>query len=182
MSELAPGTGRRLTELDAARRESFEQPNGDPVSRLMRLDMDTSLAESLLLLTDKMSMAVSLEARVPFLDHELVQTAAAIPGRLKIKGTTLRYIQKAAMKRRLPPQVLRRRKRGFGFPVGAGFRNGLRPLLEDMLSDEKVRRQGLFEPKALRRLLIDHNARRHDYSDVLFALLTFQLWYDRWMD
>ena len=148
----------------------------------MHLDLDTSLSESLLLLTDKMSMAVSLEARVPFLDHELVQTAVSIPGRMKIKGTTLRHVQKEAMKRQLPAHVLRRRKRGFGFPIAAGFRNGLRPLLEDMLSDSKVRRQGLFEPAAVRRLLSEHTARRQDYSDVLFALLTFQLWYDRWID
>jgi asparagine synthase (glutamine-hydrolysing) len=183
LAELAPSIPAGLSGLDAARRETFDCANGiDPVSRLMRLDLDTSLVESLLLLTDKMSMAVSLEARVPFLDHELVEIAAAVPGRLKIHGTRLRHIQKAAMRPELPPRVIRKAKRGFGFPIGRGFRNGLRELLEDTLSEAKVRRQGLFEPKALARLMSEHRARRSDYSDVLFALLTFGIWYDRWLD
>jgi len=183
LDALAPSTGGHVSALDASRRQSFENANGiDPVSRLMRLDLDTSLSESLLLLTDKMSMAVSLEARVPFLDHELVQMAAAIPGRFKIKGTRLRYIQKEAMKRGLPPRVIRKAKRGFGFPIGTGFRNGLRDLLGDLLAEDRVRRQGLFQVDAVQSLLAEHQARRKDYSDILFALLTFQLWYERWLE
>jgi len=108
--------------------------------------------------------------------------AAAIPGRFKIKGTRLRYIQKEAMKRGLPPRVIRKAKRGFGFPIGTGFRNGLRDLLGDLLAEDRVRRQGLFQVDAVQSLLAEHQARRKDYSDILFALLTFQLWYERWLE
>jgi asparagine synthase (glutamine-hydrolysing) len=177
---LAPGLVNTWSDLDESRRSVFETlQQTDPVNRLMRLDLETSLAESLLLLTDKMTMAASIEGRVPFLDHELVETAARVPGRMKVKGMELRHIQKAAMKGHVPDHVLRKRKRGFGFPIGAWFRRDLRELLEDTFAASRVRQQGIFEPAAIRSLIDAHHDHREDYSDALLALLTFSLWSDQ---
>jgi asparagine synthase (glutamine-hydrolysing) len=134
------------------------------------------------MLTDKMTMAASIEARVPFLDHELVELAARMPSTLKIKGTKLRYIQKRAMRKLLPDEVLKKRKRGFGFPIGAWFRRDLRELTGDLFSPARLRRQGLFDAAAVQTMLEDHVAFRQDYSDALLALLTFELWHTRWLN
>jgi asparagine synthase (glutamine-hydrolysing) len=150
--------------------------------QMMYLDLHTSLPESLLMLTDKMTMATSLEARVPFLDHELVELAARIPSRLKVRGTRLRYVQKRAMRRHLPKHVMTKRKRGFGCPVGDWFRHELRPLLRDVLASDRLSAQGLFDARAVEAAMTAHESRREDYSDLLLALVTFQLWHDEWMN
>jgi asparagine synthase (glutamine-hydrolysing) len=149
----------------------------DPVTPLLHLDLKTSLVDSLLLLTDKMTMATSLEARVPFLDHELIETAARMPARLKVKGTSLRYVQKQAMRRHLPEEVFRRKKRGFGCPVGRWFRGELRELLRDMLAPDVLRNQGLFDSTAIGAMVEAHEHYREDRSETLLALLTFQIWH-----
>jgi asparagine synthase (glutamine-hydrolysing) len=180
---LCPGVRDGDSELFAARRAHFDsQRDTDPVTQMMHLDLQTSLPDSLLMLTDKMTMATSLEARVPFLDHEMVELAARIPLRLKVKGTRLRYIQKRAMERHLPRRVLTRRKRGFGCPVGAWFRHDLRPLLRETLAPERLRAQGLFDARWVEAAITAHEKRREDYTDLLLALLTFQLWYDQWIN
>jgi asparagine synthase (glutamine-hydrolysing) len=181
--ELSPVASLGGSGLEASRRDLFVSLNhgADAVTRMMYLDLHTSL-DSLLLLTDKMTMAASLEARVPFLDHELVELAARMPSAMKIKGTKLRYIQKQAMRGRLPEEVLGRRKRGFGFPIGAWFRRDLRELTGDLFSPARLRRQGLFNPDAVQAMLADHDALRQDYSDALLALLTFELWHTRWLN
>ena len=180
---LCPALRDGDSELFAARRACFEsQREQDPVVRMMYLDLQTSLPDSLLMLTDKMTMATSLEARVPFLDHELIELTARIPARLKVRGTRLRYIQKRAMHRHLPKQVLAKRKRGFGCPVGEWFRHDLKPLLRDTLNSDCLSAQGLFDPRAVASAMTAHEKRHEDYTDLLLALLTFQLWYDQWMN
>jgi asparagine synthase (glutamine-hydrolysing) len=181
--QLCPALRDGDSELLAARRACFEaQRESDPVVRMMYLDLQTSLPDSLLMLTDKMTMATSIEARVPFLDHELVELAARIPSRLKVRGTRLRYIQKRAMERQLPKQVLGKRKRGFGCPVGNWFRDELRPLLREALAPDRLNAQGLFDAKAVEAAITAHEKRQQDFTDLLLALLTFQLWYDEWMN
>jgi asparagine synthase (glutamine-hydrolysing) len=181
---LCPATiGNGHSSLFAERRAWFEaQHQRDPVMQMMYLDLHTSLPESLLMLTDKMTMATSLEARVPFLDHELVELAARIPSRLKVRGTRLRYVQKRAMRRHLPKHVMTKRKRGFGCPVGDWFRHELRPLLRDVLASDRLSAQGLFDARAVEAAMTAHESRREDYSDLLLALVTFQLWHDEWMN
>ncbi len=180
---LCPALRDRGSELFAARRAYFDSQRGtDPITQMMYLDLQTSLPDSLLMLTDKMTMATSLEARVPFLDHELIEVAARIPARLKVQGTRLRYIQKLAMERHLPRQVLARRKRGFGCPVGAWFRHDLRSLLRETLAPDRLRAQGLFDPAWVEAAITAHEKRQEDHSDLLLALLTFQLWYDQWIN
>lgn len=162
----------------AERRQHFDSVS-EPLNRLLHLDLKTSLVDSLLLLTDKMSMATSLEARVPFLDHELIETIARVPPRLKVKGTRLRYLQKQAMRGRLPEEVFRRKKRGFGCPVGRWFRSELREMLHDTLSAAQLQRDGLFEPVAITSMIAAHEEMKDDWSEALLALLTFQIWKDR---
>jgi asparagine synthase (glutamine-hydrolysing) len=170
------------SELIAARRTFFEQPDGtDPVTGMMHLDLKTSLPESLLMLTDAMSMATSVEVRVPFLDHDLVELVARIPSSLKIKRLRLRHIQKCSMAGHLPQEIFTKHKWGFGCPVGLWFRNELKELLRDTLSPDRVRRHGLFDARAIQQIINAHENYREDNSDVLLALLTFELWHREWL-
>jgi len=181
LRQLSPAASPNGSALFDARRDFFAGVSrADSIEQMMRLDMNTSLVDSLLLLTDKMSMATSLEARVPFLDHELVEAAASIPSSSKIKGMQLRYIQKKSMEGRLPSRVLKKRKRGFGCPVGAWFRTDLKPLLRDTLAPAALRKHGLLLPDKVQSLITQHEQCRADHTDLLLALLTFQLWYDEW--
>jgi asparagine synthase (glutamine-hydrolysing) len=178
---ISPHLSHGLGQLDANRRDAFDSPTViDPLTRAMHLDLQTSLPESLLLLTDKMTMATSLEARVPFLDHTVVELAGRIPANLKIKGLRLRYIQKESMRGHLPDEVLTRKKRGFGFPVGAWLRRDLKSLAGDYFSPARLESQGIFSAPAIERMVQDHQEYRQDYSDALLALLTFQLWFEHW--
>lgn len=181
LPQLASLRHSSQSELIEARLQYFNQaPASDPLAQMQRLDYNTSLTDSLLLLTDKMSMATSLEARVPFLDHELVEAVSALPSSLKIRNGRLRHIQKLSMKGKLPDEVMRKKKRGFGCPVGAWFRTDLRPLLRDTLSPAALKRQGLLDPATVARLVDEHETYREDRTDVLLALLTFQLWSTEW--
>jgi asparagine synthase (glutamine-hydrolysing) len=128
------------------------------------------------LLTDKMSMACSIEVRVPYLDYRVVEFAARIPVEYKLRGLELRHIQRRAFHNRLPEAVLNRRKRGFGAPVGAWLRGGLREMIDDLLSSARLQQQGLFDVAQVRALVDGHMERRIDGTDGLLALLTFQLW------
>jgi asparagine synthase (glutamine-hydrolysing) len=129
-----------------------------------------------------MSMAVSLECRVPLLDHELLELAAAIPGDVKLRGGRLKHVMKAALRDVLPADILERRKRGFGTPMGAWFKGALAPLLRDLLSTEAVRRRGLFRPAAVAALIDAHHKNRIDGTDRLLALLNFEIWARIYLD
>jgi asparagine synthase (glutamine-hydrolysing) len=178
---LSPDLPGGESALTALRHECFDAvPADDPLSQMLRLDFHTSLVDSLLQLTDKMSMATSLEARVPLLDHELVEAVTTLPSSSKIRRGKLRFIQKKSMEGRLPDQVLRKKKRGFGCPVGAWFRTDLRPLVRDTLSRDALRRRGLFDPERVQTIISEHEEFRQDRTDLLLALLTFQLWADQW--
>jgi asparagine synthase (glutamine-hydrolysing) len=155
----------------------FEQCDSDDLlDKVMYLDLKMSLPEQLLMLTDKMTMAVSLEARVPLLDHRVVQFAARVPSRLKLRGLGLRHLQKQAFRGRLPRYVYGQRKKGFGAPFGTWLRTDLRDLVEELLGESRLRSQGVFEPRRVAQLVADHYAQRADYADQLLALVVFQLW------
>jgi asparagine synthase (glutamine-hydrolysing) len=129
------------------------------------------------MLTDKMTMAVSLEARVPFLDHRVVEFAARLPAHLKVKGIKLRHLQKQTFRGRLPDYVFEQRKKGFGAPIGVWLRNELRELVEDLLGERYLMAQGIFNTSTIARLVRDHYDQRADYTDQLLALIVFQLWF-----
>jgi asparagine synthase (glutamine-hydrolysing) len=158
-------------------RELFEECDSpDLLDKMMYFDLQMSLPEQLLMLTDKMTMAVSLEARVPFLDHRVVEFAARLPTHMKLKGMQLRHIQKQAFRGRIPDYVYQHRKKGFGAPIGVWLRTDLRNVVGDLLSDAHIKQQGIFDVKHVRRLVDDHYAQRADYTDQLLALVVFQLW------
>jgi asparagine synthase (glutamine-hydrolysing) len=159
-----------------------EAAGADDLNRMLAVDMATQLPDDLLLLTDRMSMAVSLECRVPLLDHELVELAARIPERMKVRGGNLKHVMKLALKGILPPQVLARKKRGFGAPMGAWLKRELAPLLRDLLSEESIRARGLFRHERVASLIAAHEANRVDGTDRLLALLNFEIWARLYLD
>jgi len=155
---------------------------GDELNRMLAVDAETQLPDDLLLLTDKMSMAVSLECRVPLLDQRLVELAARMPGRLKVGGGDLKHAMKRALAGVLPEGILKREKRGFGAPIGAWFRQELAPLVADLLSPETVRRRGLLDPDAVARTIAEHEAQRADRTDHLLALVNLEIWARLYLD
>lgn len=154
----------------------------DPLNRMFAVDAETQLPDDLLLLTDKMSMAVSLECRVPFLDHQLIELAAAIPSDLKIHEGRLKHVLKEALVDLLPKDILNRKKRGFGTPMGAWLKKDLAPVLRRLLAPEVVRQRGLFRQSVIDRLMVDHETNRFDGTDALMALMNLEIWSRIYLD
>jgi asparagine synthase (glutamine-hydrolysing) len=170
-----------LGDGQAVRAPGWEQiaaaeTSKDELLRLMRIDAQTQLPEDLLLLTDKVSMAASIECRVPFLDHGFVEMAARIPERRKLRHGNLKHLLKLALEGIVPHEVLHRRKRGFGAPMGAWFKRELRALRDVILNQQVVASRGLLSWPAVERILADHDASREDYSDVLIVLMNVEIW------
>lgn len=154
----------------------------DPITRLAVVDLLTQLPDDLLALTDRMTMALSLECRVPLLDNTLVDLALQMPGSLKVRGRQLKHIMKAALRGLLPPSILNRPKRGFGVPLGAWFRRELNGLVRNVLTRENVCKRGLLRWEALESALHLHAARREDYTDHLLAASVLELWAQIYLD
>jgi asparagine synthase (glutamine-hydrolysing) len=146
------------------------------------VDAGTQLPDDLLLLTDKMSMATSLECRVPLLDHELVELAARMPQAVKIRGGRLKHAMKEAVADLLPPDILDRKKRGFGTPMGAWLKQELAPMMDELLSEDALERRGLFEPGVVRALIVQHEQNRVDGTDRLAALMNLEIWARMYLD
>jgi len=154
----------------------------EPLRQLMDVDFATQLPDDLLMLTDKMSMAVSLECRVPLLDQRLVELAAGMPGSLKMRGGELKHVMKRALAGVLPDSILHREKRGFGAPMGAWLRVELAPVLRDVLSRESVTRRGLLDPDAVERTIREHEQQKADRTDHLLALINLEIWCRLYLD
>jgi asparagine synthase (glutamine-hydrolysing) len=157
--------------------ESFERLGGDDaLARMFAVDASTQMPDDLLLLTDKMTMASSLECRVPLLDHELVELAAQIPASVKVASGELKSLMKKALADVLPREVLYRPKRGFGAPMGAWLKGALSELLGSALSRRSLEARGLLNAEPVARLIEDHRANRVDGTDKLLALLNLEIW------
>jgi asparagine synthase (glutamine-hydrolysing) len=154
----------------------------DELSRLLYLDHKTFLPCLNLTYTDKMSMAASVEVRVPLLDDELVALAARIPSAHKLHGLRRKYVFKKSQERVLPRDIVWRRKAGFGAPVRAWLSGELAPMVADLLSEKTVSRRGLVDPRAVRRLIDEDASGRADTSLQLYALLTLELWHQTFVD
>jgi asparagine synthase (glutamine-hydrolysing) len=154
-----------------------ESGGRSPRDRVLDLDVRTQLADEFLFMTDRFSMAHALEARTPFLDHELVELVASIPPALRTGADDPKRLFRESVADLLTPAHLAAPKRGFVLPLGHWLRTELRPLAERLLSDEHLRRQGLFRPGLAERLLRPHLEGRRDESDRLWPLVTFQLWH-----
>lgn len=143
---------------------------------LLDLNMRTYLPEDLLVKVDRCSMAVSLEARSPFLDHTLVDFVAGLHPDLKLKGSTKKYILKEAMRDTLPDAIIDRKKHGFGVPVGQWFRTDLQAYVQQTLHASDARIHDLLEPQAVEAMLSEHNSGQSDLGQPLWTLLTLELW------
>ena len=132
--------------------------------------------------TDKATMACGLEARLPLLDHRLVELAFQIPGRCKIRGRSTKRIFKRAVRDLIPPAVLRRPKHGFAVPIDPWFRGTLKDFTFDVLLDERTRRRGYFDTAVVERLWREHVKGRHVRSSQLWLLLNFELWHRIYLD
>jgi asparagine synthase (glutamine-hydrolysing) len=129
-----------------------------------------------------MSMAVSLECRVPLLDHELVELAARMPGDVKVRGGRLKHVMKEALRDVLPVEILDRRKRGFGAPMGAWLKRELASVLNETLSPEAIERRGWLRSAPVAQLIADHQANRIDGTDRLLALVNLEVWARIYLD
>ena len=160
-------------------RQAYEQcSSADPLTKLQHIDLKIYLPDDILVKADRMSMANSLEVRVPFLDHRLVEFAVSIPPALKLRRMTKKYILRRTMARHLPTKIVRGKKRGFNVPIPLWLRHELRDLVYDVLSPRRIKQSGFFEPSAVAALVRDHDEKRADYSRNIWGLLIFMLWYD----
>jgi asparagine synthase (glutamine-hydrolysing) len=148
----------------------------DPLSQLMYVDTRLSLADDLLLYGDKMTMAWSLEARVPFLDRELMEVAENVPASLKLKGMRRKYIHKRAVAAWLPRHIVRRRKMGFGVPTARWFRTELRPFVRDTLLSSNAAWRAYLAPEGVEDILAAHDAGAENHERQILGLLTLELW------
>jgi asparagine synthase (glutamine-hydrolysing) len=150
----------------------------DSLSKLLYMDFTMYLQDDLLTKVDRATMLASLEARAPYLDHDLSEFAAGLPSSLKLRGKTTKDIFRRSVKRRLPADVLKRRKRGFNIPFSKWLLHGLGDELKQRFSAEKVEARGLFNPTGIVALLDEHLSGQTDHRKPLFTLLAFDLWCD----
>ena len=181
---LTPEVKGRVGSLDPYldMRRYFETADADSVlNRMLYADVKTYLQE-LLMKQDQMSMAASIESRVPFLDHKLVEFTARLPDRLKLRrGWTTKYILRRSMKDLLPEAILKRSKMGFPVPVGKWFRGEFRPIIDEYVINERVLSRGLFNPDYVKKLVADHQAGAN-HSERLWSLVNFEMWLRQFMD
>jgi asparagine synthase (glutamine-hydrolysing) len=165
----------------AAYHSALSRVHGKPLlSQLLYADVKTYLHE-LLMKQDQMSMAASIESRVPFLDHPLTEWVAALPQTMKLRGTTTKWILRQAMQGRLPAPILGRRKMGFPVPVGSWLRGPWRPLLSEYVTGSRACARGFFEAGVVERLVSEH-VRGVNHAERLWALLTFEIWARMYLD
>ena len=151
-------------------------------SRMMRFDFETYLPEDVLTKVDRMSMAHSIESRVPLLDNDVIDFAFTLPPSMKILDGRRKHVLKEAARTMLPAGVLDRRKQGFGVPLGVWFRGGLTDVFADVLASPRTRQRGYFEPAFVNRLVQEHLAGRRDHTLRLWQLLVFELWHRQYVD
>jgi len=164
-------------------REYFDRVAGaDPLNRLLYVDLKTFLPCLNLMTTDKMSMAANLEVRVPFLNREMIEMAARMPPRLKLRGLKRKYILKRAMETVLPADVVWRKKAGFGAPIRSWLRGPLKPMIADLLSEETIKRRGIFNPKEVRKIVNANFSGRDDNNLQVFQLMGLELWQQTFID
>src|SRR5437588_208959 len=151
------------------------------LNKLLYADTKTYLQE-LLMKQDQMSMAASIESRVPFLDHKLVAFTSRLPERLKLRGWTTKYILRRSMKGVLPEAILKRSKMGFPVPVGSWFRGPFRSVIDEYVLDERATSRGLFDQKFVRELVGRHQSGAEDHTERLWSLVNFEMWMRQFID
>ncbi len=161
----------------------FENCRGDsPLNRLLYVDFKTFMPALNLDTTDKTSMAANLEVRVPFLNHEIVSLSERIPVELKIKGIKRKYILKKAAESLLPKEIIYRKKAGFSAPIRSWLRTSLKPMIDDLLSEETIKRRGLFDFQEVRRIIELNQSGKEDFNLQVFQLLNLEIWMREFLD
>ena len=149
----------------------FDDINGE-----LYLDLKTYLVDNILVKVDRMSMATSLETRVPLLDHKIIEFLFKLPGNVKLKGKTTKWIFKKTMERLLPHENIYRKKEGFSIPIKHWLRQDLKDLMCDTLQEKRIKEEGLFNPETVRQMIDAHLKARKNLSHQLWALLVFEIW------
>ena len=161
----------------------FAQANGaGVVDASLLADTMTYLPNDLLVKVDIASMAVSLEARSPFLDHHVIEFAATLPERMKLRGLTTKYLLKRVLKKLVPVENLNRPKMGFGVPIGHWFRDRMKNFLGETLLSDRALKRGYFKSAEVKRMFDAHTSGQHDYAHQLWTLLMLELWFQRFID
>jgi asparagine synthase (glutamine-hydrolysing) len=168
-----------VTQLDDLARYTSKV---DSIGRLTVFDLEFYLPNDMLVKVDKMSMASSLEVRVPFLDEMVMDIAARIPSDLKLKGYTTKYLLRKLVAESLPKEIFKRKKQGFGIPLQSWFRGELTKFAKEMLFDTRTLSRGYFAREAIETVLEDHEQRRFDHGHMIYALLVFELWNRTFVD
>jgi asparagine synthase (glutamine-hydrolysing) len=180
---LTPETRERTGKIDpyAGVRDALAQTDAASLlDRLLYADIKTYLHE-LLMKQDQMSMATSIESRVPFLDHKLVEFTSGLPERLKLRGWTTKYVLRQSMKGLLPEAILSRPKMGFPVPIGSWFRDAYRSVIDEYVLSERSMSRGIFSPDFVRGLVNRHRS-GEDHSERLWALVNFEMWQRQFFD
>jgi asparagine synthase (glutamine-hydrolysing) len=154
----------------------------DPVDRALYVDVHTYMVDDILTKVDRMSMAVSLEAREPLLDHRLLEFAARVPTSLKLREGRGKYLLRKVLDRRIPRAILERGKHGFEAPIGEWLRGPLAPMTGDLLCDGRLRERGLFNDREITRLWREHRAGDADHRHRLWQLVMLELWFRQFID
>jgi asparagine synthase (glutamine-hydrolysing) len=156
--------------------------SNDAIDRALYVDVHTYMVDDILTKVDRMSMAVSLEARDPLLDHRLLEFAASVPSSLKIKDGRGKYLLRKVLQRRVPAGILERGKQGFAAPIGEWLRGPLAPMTDALLADGRLRDRGIFDDREVTRLWSEHRAGRADHRHRLWQLIMLELWFRRFID
>ncbi len=181
LKEVHQLTGRVLPE--SIFEQTFQRSRGLSVlSRLMGIDQKTYLPDAMLTKVDRASMAVSLEVRVPLLDHRVMEYTLSLPEEYKYRNSGGKYILKKLLARYLPTQFFERPKMGFAVPIDKWFRNGLKELLQDYLSPERVKREGLFDHNIVEQKIREHLSGKTNHQYRIWALLMWEMWREKWLD
>lgn len=164
-------------DAEAAIRAPYDSVQGDEIDRMLYADSSVRLPNHPVMITDRMCMAHGLETRSPFMDHKLAQFAASIPSSLKVRGATLRYIQRRLASRYLPPQILNRTKQGFSSALPYVLRDEYARLSELYLNDSHLVAAGILNRETIRTLVREHTHRQEDHGNRLWLLINAELWY-----
>jgi asparagine synthase (glutamine-hydrolysing) len=194
MTFIRPDLGRRLFAEDfaaaargadpAAYLRSFRDASSadNVLDATLDVDLHTYLPDDLLVKVDVASMAYGLEARSPFLDHELVEFVAALPASFKLRGNVSKYLLRAVARPMMPQALLGRRKKGFGVPLDVWFRGELRGFVRDILTSARARQRHYFRAGAVERLITEHQSGRRNWHHQLWCLVVFELWHRLFID
>ena len=176
---------RQINGYDALApfRDAYHEcASDDPLDRSMYVDARTYMIDDVLTKVDRMSMAVSLEAREPLLDHKLLEFAARVPASLKLKDGRSKYLLRRVLERRVPRSIIERKKSGFAAPIGEWLRGPLAPMANDLLLDGRLQSRGIFNDREINRLWREHRSRQADHEHRLWQLVMLELWFREFID